>query len=72
MKKVIFTLAVMAFCLLNGVAVYSVYASSFEPSIGGGVVTKKYQTQGYCTAWELGNMCTDKVTSEKCKNPCKD
>ena len=46
MKKVIFTLAVMAFCLLNGVAVYSVYASSFEPSIGGGVVTKKYQTQG--------------------------
>jgi len=66
MKKVFLTSLFIVISLINILVLFtSPEADAATPPIDS-INAKCYQTYGYCSAWEMGYMCTPDKTSEIC------
>lgn len=70
MKKVIITGILILVGILNGAAIYSVFAGPVAPPSQDVIQLYPYQTMGYCSSWGLELMCTAEKTSEACQTHC--
>lgn len=70
MKKVIITGILILVGILNGAAIYSVFANPVTPPSQDVIQQYPYQTMGCCSTWKIELMCTATKTSEACKTHC--